>query len=362
VLRDAGARFASTAWRRWFLDRHAEFWLGELNARWSLSAMRARVIEVIDETPAARSFVLAPGRRWPGHRAGQFVPIEVEIAGVRVRRCYSISSGASAPGARRITITVQRVPGGRVSGWLHDTVRAGDVIGLGEPAGDFVLDRARSGGAAAPGPLLMVAGGSGITPVMAIAHDLEAHGGLEDVVVVHAARREEDAIFGRELAALATREPGLRVIALRDDRNGRLEPGGLCALVPDLAAREIFACGPGGLLEVVTRAAADVGAAHRVHVERFVAEPRAASIGEPVVVTTATHQLTIDGRGSLLEQLERAGEQPAHGCRMGICNSCRCRKRLGTVEDLVTGAISSEPDEDIRLCVSLARSDLALAL
>jgi ferredoxin-NADP reductase len=354
VLHGAGARLATTAWRRWFLDRQADFWLGELNATWSLSARRARVLAVIDETPAARSFVLAPGRRWPGHRAGQFVPIEVELAGVRVRRCYSISSGASAPGARRITITVQRVPGGRVSGWLHDNLRAGDVIGLGAPAGDFVVD--------APGPLLLVAGGSGITPVMAILRDLEAHAALDDVVVVHAALRDEDAIFGRELAAFAIHAPGLRLVARRDDRDGRLDPSTLGALVPDLAARAIYACGPAGLLDVVTRAAADVGAADRVHVERFVAAPRPASTGEAVVVTTETRQLALDGNGSLLEQLERAGEQPAYGCRMGICNSCRCRKRAGTVEDLGTGAISSEPDEDIRLCMSRARSDLTLAL
>jgi ferredoxin len=64
----------------------------------------------------------------------------------------------------------------------------------------------------------------------------------------------------------------------------------------------------------------------------------------------------------LLAQLERAGQHPVSGCRMGICHSCRCRKLRGTVEDSVTGVVSSEPDQEIRLCVSLARSDLELAL
>src|SRR5258705_5502876 len=107
-LHDAGGRLAATAWRRWFLDRHAEFWLGELNPSWSLVERRATVVEVLDETPDTRTFVLDPGRRWPGHRAGQYVPITAEIDGVRTRRCYSISSGASPRGARRIAITVQR--------------------------------------------------------------------------------------------------------------------------------------------------------------------------------------------------------------------------------------------------------------
>jgi ferredoxin len=72
--------------------------------------------------------------------------------------------------------------------------------------------------------------------------------------------------------------------------------------------------------------------------------------------------VTVAGTAPLLGELERAGERPPHGCRMGICNSCRCHKTSGTVEDLVTGAVSSEPDQEIRLCVSIARSDLELAL
>jgi hypothetical protein len=92
-LYDTGRQLAATVCRRWFLDRTAEFWLRELGplaARWSFAAPRARVVEIIDETADTRTLVLDPGRRWPGHRAGQYVPLELEIDGVRVRRCYSI--------------------------------------------------------------------------------------------------------------------------------------------------------------------------------------------------------------------------------------------------------------------------------
>ena len=68
------------------------------------------------------------------------------------------------------------------------------------------------------------------------------------------------------------------------------------------------------------------------------------------------------GQGSLLEQLERAGERPAHGCRIGICHTCKCRKQSGTVQNLVTGEVSSEPDQEIQLCISMPRSDLELDL
>lgn len=354
-LHAAGGRLAATAWRRWFLDRHAEFWLGELDPSWSLVERRARVVEVIDETADTRTFVLDPGRRWPGHRAGQHVPITVEIDGVRTRRCYSISSGASTRGARRIAITVQRT--GRVSSWLHAHAGPGTVLGFGRPAGEFVLP------GAAP-RLLLVAGGSGITPIMAMLRELERRAALHDVVLIHCARSARDTIFGRELAILASQEPGLRLVAHHTGERGRLDPPALRALVPDLADRELYVCGPPGLFDVVSEAAAGAGVTHRVHHERFVAPSPAPASAAPVVVTLARagRDVTVAGPGPLLAQLERAGERPAHGCRIGICNTCRCRKLRGTVEDLVTGAISSEPDQDIRPCVSIARSDLELAL
>ena len=71
---------------------------------------------------------------------------------------------------------------------------------------------------------------------------------------------------------------------------------------------------------------------------------------------------TVAAANPLLLELERAGERPPHGCRMGTCGTCTCRKRSGTVLDLRTGALSSAADEDIRLCTSLPRSDVELAL
>jgi ferredoxin-NADP reductase len=366
-FRETVSRVTATAWRRWFLDRHAEFWLGELGTTWSFIAPRARVVDLIDETADTRTLVLEPGRRWPGHRAGQYVPIEIEVDGVRVRRCYSISSGRAAPGAGRIAITVRRVPGGRASTALHQ-LRRGAVVGLGAPAGDFVLD------APVAPKLLLVGGGSGITPIMAMIRDLadlrrgETHHAQDGrgVIVIHGSRNAGDAIFGAELASLAARFDWLRIHAWRDDvEHRRLDPQGVRTLVPDLADREIFVCGPLGLLEVVTQAARDVGALHRVHQERFVASAvRSAGAGGAVTVALLRTGIEVvaAGPGSLLAQLERAGQHPVSGCRMGICHSCRCRKLRGTVEDCVTGVVSSEPDQDIRLCVSLARSDLELAL
>jgi ferredoxin len=156
---------------------------------------------------------------------------------------------------------------------------------------------------------------------------------------------------------MATQESGLRVLAWRSTWDGRLDAAALHALVPDLARRELYVCGPDGLREVVTEAARGA----RVRSERFTAPVHKAAANDASrLVELSGRRVAITGTGTLLEELERAGERPAHGCRIGVCHTCRCTKQRGTVLDLTTGRSSSEPDEDIRLCVSIAQSDLTL--
>lgn len=342
-----------TVTRRLFLDRQAAFWLDQLHPTWSPHEIRARVVEVITETPDAKTFVLRPNRHWAGHRAGQYTTVEVEIDGVRHRRCYSISSAPSDP---RVAITVKRVAGGRVSPWLHEHLRPGHVLRLGPAAGDFVLEPSDP-----PSPLLLIGGGSGLTPLMSIVRDLVERDAVRDVVLVIHARRRDDVIFRRELDAIAARHLGLRLLVHLDD----LDEARLARLVPDFASRTTLLCGPAGLMARVERMWATAGASDRLRREQFAAPPvTVPAPGAPVAVRLATSARTVaaDGAGTLLEQLERAGERPPSGCRMGICQTCKCRKQSGVVENLRTGAISSDPDEDIQLCISRARSDLELAL
>lgn len=347
-----------TAGRKFQLDRHLDFWMKEIDPVWSLRQIRARVVDVVRETHDVKTFVLAPNRRWPGHTAGQFVNVEMEIRGARVSRCYSLSS---APGARDLTITVKRVPGGRVSSWMHEALRPGSLVTLGAPSGDFVVHDPSA-------PLLLLSGGSGITPVMSILRDLAAKSAVRDVVFVHAARSLADVPFARELQALALHHPGLRLEIWNDDQRGRLDGARLASMVPDLGARRTMLCGPAPMMDAFTAHYERLAIADRLKTERFAAPQR------PTLLKTQPKQklklglldskTTIEagGDGSLLEQLEDAGVRPASGCRMGICNTCICRKKQGVVENLLTGELSSEPDEDVRLCVSRARTDVTLAL
>jgi ferredoxin-NADP reductase len=342
--------------RHLFLDRQVAFW------RRALFDRRARVVDIVRETADTKTFVLQPGPHWRGHQAGQYATLEVERDGVRTRRCYSISS---PPGEPTVSLTIKRLPEGRVSQWLHDRLCVGDAVELGPAAGDFVLPDPL------PARLLFVSGGSGITPIMAMLRELACRQALTDVVVVHHARRRDDVIFGDALATLARAHRGLRLqLGLSDDRAGRFDEQRLAAAVPDFADRAAFVCGPPGLMARVEEMWRAAGAGEQLRRERFVAgAPAITTSGESqrvqVSLAASARSVVADTAGSagtLLEQLERAGVRPAYGCRIGICHSCQCRKRAGSVQNLVTGAISSEPDEDIQLCISVPRSDLELVL
>jgi ferredoxin-NADP reductase len=254
---------------------------------------------------------------------------------------------------------------GRVSAWLHDHLQRGDALAIGRPAGEFVVP------SPIPEKLLLLSGGSGVTPVMSILRDLADRKAIRDVVFIHAARSARDVIFAAEVEQLAARHPGLRVaIVLEDDagHGGRIDAAKLSAIVPDFESRESWLCGPPGMMDALAPIWTSAGIADRLRIERFVPPPLPPSAkGAPPARVALTllrsgRRIETDGSGTLLDQLERAGERPAYGCRLGICNTCRCRKRAGIVENAHTGAISGAGEEDIRLCVSRARTDLDLAL
>ena len=217
----------------------------------------------------------------------------------------------------------------------------------------------------------MIAGGSGITPLMAMLRDLLARGIDSDVVFAHYAHTHGDLIFAGELTDLGERHPNLHVhfgvtgtSALPGELSGRLSGPHLDRIAPDAAERCTLACGPGGLLDT----------ANALWRERGYAElPRGEAFTPGVVTATDSSEIALrfarsfkDVRGKsgvpLLVQAEGAGLRPRSGCRMGICHSCTCRKQSGAVKNLLTGEIGAEPDEDIRLCISVPISDVTLDL
>jgi len=331
------------------------------------TALRARVVAVEPETKDAATLVLKPGADWAGHVPGQYVRIGIDVDGVREWRAYSLTHGPRRDG--RISITVKAVPDGKVSRHLVHDCAPGTLVHLEQAAGDFVLDDTVARGGAAK--LLFVTAGSGVTPVVGMLRNLfpvtdsgvvrpERSRDL-DIVVVHVAPSAPDSIFAADLATLA--EAGaIRLVARYDDEHGVLDVDhperGLAALVPDLAERTTYACGPSGLLEAIEAHHAAAGLA--LFTEQFRAGFVEAGEGGTLTFADGT-TVEADGATPLLDVAEAAGVLMPSGCRMGVCFGCVLPLKEGAVRDLRNGAIttvdpisSAAGGVPIQTCISAA--------
>jgi len=302
--------------------------------------LRGRVESVHPETADAATLEIRPGADWAGHVPGQYVRIGVDVDGVRCWRAYSLTHGRRADG--RISITVKAVPNGHVSSYLVRHARPGTLLHLEQAAGEFVLP------AAGPRKLLFVTAGSGITPVIGMLRNLypSTDSGVlrlprsagYDVVVLHVAPSEPDSIFRADLRLL--HEAGaIRLVARYDDEHGLLDLNDLDSLVPDLAERTTFACGPGGLLDGLTAHHDERGLP--LFTEQFRVTTLVAGEGGTVSFDRAGVDVECDGGRPILEQAEDAGVLMPSGCRMGICYQCVLPMREGVVRDLRTGELTT---------------------
>jgi len=238
----------------------------------------ANVIEVVQETREARTLILdVPG--WPGHRAGQHVDVRLTAEdGYQAERSYSI---ASAPEEPHLSLTIERLDDGEVSPYLSDELRAGEKLELRGPIGGYFVWEVPTGG-----PLLLIAGGSGIVPLMAmlrhrdraLSTDTAARHRLP-VRLLYSSRRWDDVIYRDELARLAERDTTLEVshTLTREQPDGwtgfkrRIDRAMLEAVAwPASEQPRAFVCGPTALVEAV--ATNLVGLGHQpalVKTERF---------------------------------------------------------------------------------------------
>jgi ferredoxin-NADP reductase len=231
----------------------------------------AEVREVIPETTRVKTLALSvPG--WPGHVPGQHV--DVRLTGeddYQAQRSYSI---ASAPETSRVALTVECISNGEVSPYLVDELRAGDRFELRGPIGGYFVWTAAQGG-----PLFLIAGGSGVVPLMAMLRHRSAAGSTVPAALIYSSRTLDDIIYREELARLAARDDGLTVAhtltrarpaewtgyARRIDRAMLGEAG-----FPASARPRIFVCGPTSLVESAGQLLLELGHERsRIKTERF---------------------------------------------------------------------------------------------
>ncbi|MBK6810399.1 MAG: iron-sulfur cluster-binding domain-containing protein [Sandaracinaceae bacterium] len=351
-----------------------EHLVGGVVPSWSLLECKARVVEVIRETADTQTWVLKPSRRFRGFAAGQHVHVVVQKGGVRETRTFSLSSSPSRwRESGTVCITVKRVPKGRVTGWMHEQLEAGDVVVLSEAAGAFTLG-------IDPGACAYLAAGSGITPVMSHLRERVASNAPGSATLLYFANTRRDFIFGDELQRLRERARDISVHFVASHEPSPL-PSTAGSGAHDLpqtvlaaahverllaaAPRQVFVCGPPAFRHLAKQLLGEAGFDRaRVVEESFGLPPVPVTEGEPVVVTFHSSDTTVrtEQAGTLLDLAEGAGLTPRSGCRAGICHTCKCTKRSGVVRNLLTGELSGPGKEDVQLCISVPVTDVGMDL
>lgn len=232
----------------------------------------ATVTAIRPETASVKTYRFAvPG--WPGHRPGQHLDLRLTAEdGYQAQRSYSIASATMPDGS--VEITVERVPDGEVSPFMHDAVVVGDRMELRGPIGGyFVWDGSM------PDPLLLVAGGSGVVPLMAMLRQRAAVGSQAPTTLVYSSRSFDDVIYREEIDSLAAHDDGLRVIETltRSQPPGwtglsrRIDRDMLASALAGQTAQPVaYICGPTPLVEGAAENLVGLGMSpSRVRTERF---------------------------------------------------------------------------------------------
>ncbi|GAA2778856.1 hypothetical protein VO63_25870 [Streptomyces showdoensis] len=329
-------------------------------------------------SPGVRTLRLVPqdGAPLPDHRPGQHLTVRAENPDGTVQdpsqgRSYSLVGPALETDRRDYRLAVRKIAGGALSTWLHEEAAVGDLLHVTSPAGVFALpthtDR----------PVVLLAGGIGITPFLSYLETLAATGGSVPEVVLHYGNpNSADHPFKDRLRELARRIPALTVVdhyaapAATDTRGRDYDREGFIGvddIDPTLFERRarFYMCGPQPMMDALTGALVGRGVPpFEVFSERFRLLRRDVAVpdGAEYTVTFARSGRSArwrKGDGVLLALGEAAGVVMPSGCRVGQCESCACTVLKGTAAHLVPPS-EDLPESEVLTCQSQPTSDLVL--
>lgn len=321
---------------------------------------RMQVHDIRRETPDVWTLSLFSHVHYP-YQPGQFALVNTGHTG-DVQRAYTLSS---TPGVSRfITLTVRHIEHGTGSGWLTHQVKPGDYLWLSDAQGEFTCDTRQ--------PLLLLAAGCGVTPVMSIARDVLAHHASQNVQVFYSVRSPQDVIFGAEWQQLKTHYPQLTLTILAehqpqpDQIAGRLSQDILQTQVPDIRSRRVMICGPEPYMQLAENWALSLGvAAENIVKEQFQAVAAPVSADHQLTLTRLTplQNYRVPVGTTLLAAMEQHGIPVTAACRAGVCGSCKTRVLSG---DYQTTSQMTLTEDDIAqgyvlACSCQLQGDLTLA-
>ncbi|QYK13956.1 hybrid-cluster NAD(P)-dependent oxidoreductase [Shewanella rhizosphaerae] len=348
-----------------------------LSPNWQAGETRLVCVERWQETHDVTSFRFQGAQPVKFHfKPGQFITFLLDIEGERVARSYTISSSPSRPYS--LVVTVKRIPGGRVSNYLVDNLKAGHSVNVSGPAGAFnLIDIPAS-------RFLFLSAGSGITPMYSMSRWLTDTQVGSDIAFVHSAKAKEDLIFHEALLKMAQRHPNMALHYCLESGEaleacasfeGRLNLEMLAKAVPDYLERTVFVCGPEPYMQAVKAMLQDAGFdMSRYHQESFGAPSTASSQqvegqdelagSTPFMLQIGDLSTPLTGEQTVLEGIEAKGLPIIAACRSGVCGACKCQVLSGETES--SSEMTLTPAEVaqgfILACSTRLKSDVTLSL
>lgn len=332
----------------------ANFWLQKINPLWSINQPLAKIVKKQNVAKDTVSLILQCNRHVIRGVAGQHHPVTVEIAGRHYERTYSLMH----VDADHLCLTVKKVEQGLVSSWLVEHSQTGDMLRLGQPYGDMQQHIATS-------HLLLLAAGSGITPMLSLIEALCQSKQLNHhtVQLLYWVKTQPDAAYVEYLQEVSENFPNFSYqIFYTQQQDQRLNQSNVdqCTALSDTT---VYACGPSGFAASAESLFKDAAV---LQTEAFSLSQFAEDATETgfinVTLTQSNKTIAIPKGQSILASLEHQGIKPNHGCRMGICNKCACNKAQGATKNLLNGAANNEPAQLLKICVNSAQSDLVIDL
>ena len=332
----------------------ANFWLQKINPLWSMNQPLAKVVKKQIVAKDMVSLILQCNRHVQRGAAGQHHPVTVEIAGRHYERTYSLMQ----VDADHLCLTVKKVDQGLVSSWLVDQSQTGDILRLGQPYGEMQQQVQTP-------RLLLLAAGSGITPMLSLIEAFCQSRQLKAIFVqlMYWVKTHEDAAYAEYLKEVAENFTNFTYqIFYTQEHDQRLNPSHIDQL-KSLNETTVYACGPSGFAATAETLFKHVASIQTEAFSLSQFDTDATDTGFiNVILTQSNKTLAIPKGQSILSSLEQQGIKPKHGCRMGICNKCACSKVQGSTKNLLNGSANHEPSQLLKICVNSAQSDLVIDL
>lgn len=382
-----------------------------LHPFWSLTTPKLRLVakHTLSDELFALQFEVnnAFKQQSNGWQGGAHINLSIAIDSILHQRSYSLvglphqtlwwnDKSSRNEKIQRQTLTIAIKPQGLVSNYLINQAALGTIFSSSIPSGDFTLEQASANQQIKSvtkktqtkdtlikelAPILCIAGGSGITPMLGLVTQALQHGHKATLVHYNRTALSSSALqaYWQQLAAtypsftyhlINTKDPSTYLAGTR-----HLSAASLLALNLPLIDAQIFACGSQALLKGLYHAASEVNLPNNyslrdnIMIENFGyavpdlnlkdATEEIASLEEHTVYLRA-RQRQFDSSSTLLVDAEQAGLRMNYGCRQGICQMCRCNKVSGVVKNIQTGKVSGDGLESIQTCINIAMTDVVL--